>query len=302
MICKICQQPFDNKHPWRVHNLKLKDYIETYEQKLDLFSHEIIPFKNQTIEEYKEANFINKTNLLSYLKGLSKDKQKDFVKDLLLKRKIKKNLIYAPANFELRTLTIPTIYWFYKNLSPNSFNEICQEIGLINRFNYNEKLSFNNKINLINVDSREQNKLDFNYPSEIKGLNIGDYNCNNKPNLIIERKSINDAIGSFSGGYERFCKELDRAVINNDYLTVIIEERFANLKSFNYLPHCKFSKCTPEFILSRIREICIKYPLNCQFLCVDGRKEMVKVMENIFKLNNDIRYIDLDYHYSLGIL
>ena len=64
-----------------------------------------------------------------------------------------------------------------------------------------------------------------------------------------------------------------------------------HLKKFNYLKYIR-AKATPEFILSRIREIYNLYPLNVQFLCSGGRKESISLVPKPLKLKN-IQELDL---------
>lgn len=193
---------------------------------------------------------------------------------------------------------IPNIIWCEKTI-PNSYSNICFELQLKQRFDYNQTLSTTNDPIEIEVDTREQSILKFENKT-IKKLDVGDYHCNSGVNkdVYIERKSLVDALGTFSNGFERFTKELERAVLNNYYLVILIEEKYANLAGFKYLPHTKFSKASPDFILKRMRDTCIAFPLNCQILCVDGRKEASRIIEKIYKLENSVKNIDLDFFYS----
>ena len=65
-----------------------------------------------------------------------------------------------------------------------------------------------------------------------------------------------------------------------------MEEKFNNIKSLRYLPHTKQIRATSDFIFHRAREIINKYPLNCQIVCLDGKKKAVKFIETIFSLRN----------------
>ena len=62
------------------------------------------------------------------------------------------------------------------------------------------------------VDSREQNPLDFgSWPTITKALPTGDYSVAGIETLIaIERKSLSDLVGSFTGGRDRFEREMLR--------------------------------------------------------------------------------------------
>ncbi len=79
-------------------------------------------------------------------------------------------------------------------------------------------------------DTREQNPLFFYHPEiEIRvcKLNCGDYAMRFSDGLmsdtVFERKTIADAFGSLTSGYERFKREVQRAQETDTRLIVIIE-------------------------------------------------------------------------------
>jgi len=109
-----------------------------------------------------------------------------------------------------------------------------------------------------------------------------------------------DFIGTMSKGHERFQKELERCRNESGYLIVLIEEKYSNLLSFNYLPHCKRIEASPDFIMHRARELLQTYPI--QMIAVDGRKESSRVLEKIFKLQQNVRNLDLQFYYDKGLL
>ena len=119
----------------------------------------------------------------------------------------------------------------------------------------------------------------------------------------MERKSVNDLIGTLSGGYERFLRELVRAKEANAYLIILVEESFSNCMSFNYLPHVfqKGTKVTPEYLFHNVREI-IQNHEHLQFLFVDGRKEASRVVEKIFSCGHIYKKVDLQYAYDEKML
>ena len=118
----------------------------------------------------------------------------------------------------------------------------------------------------------------------------------------IERKSITDFIGTLSGGYDRFCREIERASAADVDLIVLVERPIQECLSFQYLSYVsKKIKVTPEFVFHNVREIIQKYP-NVQFLFVDGREECVRVMKNIFFSDGHFRNYDLQLMYDLKLL
>jgi len=69
---------------------------------------------------------------------------------------------------------------------------------------------------VIQIDSREQWPLEFNgYETEVIGLPVGDYGIRGfsdwtNPAFIVERKSIDDLVGSLTSGRERFDREIEK--------------------------------------------------------------------------------------------
>lgn len=69
---------------------------------------------------------------------------------------------------------------------------------------------------IILVDSREQDPLVFNrFPSRVEGLPVGDYGIEGfsdwaNPAFVVERKSIDDLIGSLTQGRKRFMREVEK--------------------------------------------------------------------------------------------
>ena len=82
----------------------------------------------------------------------------------------------------------------------------------------------------------------------------------------------------------------------------MVEETLQNALSFQYLPHIsKKIKATPEYIFHNVRELLQSYD-NLQFLFVDGRKEMTRLIEAIFASKCFYKKIDLQLAYDMKIL
>jgi hypothetical protein len=242
-----------------------------------------------------------------WLKEQTIEKAQEYCKELLIKRKKDKKLTYSPSQVELRTIMSPSIIFYNKIF--NDYYDICSDLGLENRFIHPKNISnqFKNKLNsqhTIYVDTREQNWLKFDIPFEIKTLPYGDYTCNNDNcNCYIERKSLSDFISTLSvKNFDRFKNEIEKAYLNNSYLVIIVEEKLSNALSFQYLPHIsKKIKATPEYIFHNVRELLQTYN-NIQFLFVDGRNEMKRMIESVFASNCFYKKIDLQLAYDMKLL
>ncbi len=309
-ICKICNQPFaERSHFWKIHRVKEKDYYEKYWPKQDMLTGEKLEFKNP--EQYDFTDFKDKKNLKTYIETNTKDFVLNYLANSLKKRLKIKNSFCLPSEFELKSLQFPTLKYLEKKYTSYVFRELLDlinngvtkinEVILSKNFHNNELNEINKKLEFI-VDSREQSVLDL-QNIQIEKLCYGDYSIkNNNDKIYIERKSLTDFIGTLSQGYERFQKELERCKKDNGYLIVLIEEKYSNILGFNYLPHCKRIKASPEFIMHNARELLRLYPFNLQILAVDGRKEAARVINKIFKLEENPRSIDLQYYYDKELL
>lgn len=309
VICRIDGKRFKDEKSLHLalksYGYNKERYYHKFYPKKDLLTGDTINFK--TKEQYLNSDFNDKNNMKKWLKLQPIDICQDYCKNILIKRKKEKQLIYSPSQIELRTIMSPSII-FYNKIFPNYY-DLCSSLGFENRFINPDIVSnqFKNKLfieDTVYVDTREQNWLKFDIPFEIKTLPYGDYTCSNSNcQCYIERKSLSDFISTLSSkNIERFNNEIFRARNDGAYLIVIVEETLSNALSFKYLPHInKNIKATPEFIFHNVRNLIQNYD-NLQFLFVDGRQEMKRVVEAIFSSNCFYKKIDLQLAYDLKLL
>ena len=309
VICKVDGKEFKDEKSLHLalkgYGLNKVKYYQKYYERRDLLTNELINFK--TKEQYLNSDFNDKNNMKKWLKNQPIEQAQDYCKKLLIKRKQNKRLTYSPSQIELRTIMAPSIIFYNKIFK--SYYDICSEIGLKNKFVHPEIITnqFKNKLTIkdtIYVDTREQSWLKFNTPFEIKTLSFGDYSCSNDNcSCFIERKSLSDFISTLSvKNYDRFKNEIDKAKKNNSYVIVMVEEVLQNALSFQYLPHIsKKIKATPEYIFHNVRDLLQRYD-NLQFLFVDGRGEMTRLVESIFASKCFYKKIDLQLAYDMKIL
>jgi hypothetical protein len=309
VICKIDGKEFKDEKSLHLalkgYGLNKVKYYQTYYTRRDLLTNELINFK--TKEQYLTSDFNDKNNMKKWLKEQPLEKSQEYCKELLIKRKQNKKLTCSPTQVELRTIMAPSILFYNKIFK--DYYDICSSIGLENKFIHPNFINnqFKNKLtqkDTIYVDTREQSWLKFDVPFEIKTLLFGDYACSNDNcNCFIERKSLSDFISTLSvKNYDRFKNEINKALNNNSYIIVMVEETLSNALSFQYLPHIsKKIKATPEYIFHNVRELLQNYN-NLQFLFVDGRKEMTRIIEAIFSSKCFYKKIDLQLAYDMKIL
>jgi hypothetical protein len=278
----------------------MAEYYQKYFPRHDLFDGSIIKFKNK--EQYFSTDFNTVSTLRKWLDTKPANEVREYCGNLLTKRKIKKNLTYALSQVELRSLKFPGVNYYNKVFG--NYYEFCKELGFKNKFKKSEKLSYSiydNSFNIL-VDTREQQPLKLNRPIEIATLKFGDYTFSKREavcDAYIERKSLSDFIGTLTGGYERFEREIVRAKEAGAYLVVLVEDTLTNALKFNFLPYIykKGMKITPDFVFRRVRDLIQKYD-HIQFLFVENRAEAAKVIEKIFTCNCEYRDVDLQYMYD----
>jgi len=242
-----------------------------------------------------------------WLKGQTPAQAGNYLSGLIKSRKEKKNLIYSPCQVELRSTKIPSIVFYEKYFN---YYELCKELGLKNKYqetlNILEGSVYDEEDCKIYIDTREQNPLKIDYPTEVKCLKFGDYTLSKKEltcNCYIERKSLADFISTMSVMHlERFKREIERAGEDKANLIILVEDTLTHALSFNHLPYIsKKIRATPEFIFKNTRDLIQEYPY-IQFLFVNGRKESVRIMKKIFFSGCLYKKMDLQLAYDRKLL
>ena len=305
--CRICKTSFEDDKSLhghlKAHKLHVFEYYQTVFPRYDLYDNSLIAFKNK--KQYFESDFNSVKNMRLWLEKCDPTKRTEYLKSVLLKRREEKQLIYTPCQVELRSLKIPGMN--YLNSIFGNYYEFCENLGFKNRHQLLQKLRkkdvFKSSEAKIIIDSREQKPLELDSKSEVKGLKFGDYALEGSDNICIERKSINDFIGTLSGGYERFEREIIRAKEAKSYMIILIEEPLSNAVKFNVLEQIykKGMKVTPEYIFHNVRELIQKYN-HIQFLFVKDREEASEMVKKIFCYGEQIKIIDLQFMYDIGYL
>lgn len=304
--CKSCGAIFQTDKSLhshlKAHNISVENYYHLFYPRYDLLTHELINFKDK--QKYFETDFNSKSNFKKWILSTDKQEAKDYCLDLLVKRKNKKNVLYSFSQTELKSIGYPGIKFLDELFE--GYYEVCEKAGFLNKyldfksFSTLESLPQNFKIL---IDTREQKPLKFEINTEIKKLNYGDYACSNQEisgNCFIERKSLSDFVGTMSSGFERFCKEVERAAVDNADLVVVVESNFQTSKSFDYLPHIKrHTKINSDFIFHNVRHLLNNYK-NIQFLFAEGRPEATRLIQRIFSIKDISKKYDLELLYDLG--
>tara|TARA_B100000959_G_scaffold285084_1_gene358636 strand:- start:1145 stop:2095 length:951 start_codon:yes stop_codon:yes gene_type:complete len=313
--CKVCKEKFKDdpslhRH-LRAHKVLVVDYYHAYFPRKDFLTGDLIKFKNK--DQYFTDDFNSRPNMKKWLDTISEEEAKNYCHTYIQKRIRKKGMTYALCEVEARSLMCPPIPYFQK-VFEDYYHYVGTNFKLKHKYTKwpddkslkikNVKSGFLKNMYSICIDTREQKPLKFNLPVEVKTLSFGDY-CSNqadKDKVYIERKSITDFIGTMSGGYERFTKEVERAKADGSDLIVVVEESLTSCLSFNFLPYVsKKIKATPEYIFHNVRQLIQEYD-NLHFLFVKGRPESSRVIEKILLYSSRFKGVDLQLAYDLKLL
>ena len=87
-------------------------YYQTYYERRDLLTNELISFKSK--DQYLSSDFNDKNNMKKWLKSQPIEKAQEYCLKILNKRKNDKNITYSPSQVELRTIMSPSIIFYNK--------------------------------------------------------------------------------------------------------------------------------------------------------------------------------------------
>lgn len=179
-----------------------------------------------------------------------------------------KTLQFVPCEFETMSCNCPSTSVLKKlniNFAPYLFDcEIAPQVNMATGYF---------------VDTREQNPFEMVGVVKTK-LDIGDYAAAGKhfDNVFCDRKSGNDFVSSFTSGYERFKKEVERAVKSDAFLYVIVESNLASL----YKDSVVFKRQgILELALHNSRALLREYPNNIQFILAGDRDSAEKATKYV---------------------
>jgi hypothetical protein len=286
----------------RKHKLRMAEYYQKYYPRRDLLTEDLIKFKNKS--HYFSNHFNSRVNMRKWLEQAPQEEAKEFCIKLLKERIERRGIKYCPTQVEMRTSMMPPIF-YYQQLFGN-FYDACKDVGLTPRFTKFATEFIEENIEEgyeIIVDTREQKPLNINYETRREGLKFADYWLDKEDNkCYVERKETKDFIGTFTGGCERFSRELERAKEKDAYVVVVVENSLDNMMKFNYLKYVtKKVQVTPEFVMRNVRDIIQKHD-NVQFLFAKGRTEATRLTRKLFFCGTNYKDIDLQLAYDLKIL
>lgn len=269
--CKKCEKNFKNIkslhiHIAKSHDLELKNYYEEYFPRYNLATQ--LKRKYIDFEDYFLNDFESEKEMREWFYKGNPVIVKKWIKDRMLYRIKDKKLKFTPSfNDLISSKNLPLhkdIIYFY-----GSYEAFCKEIGYEPLFKTCiEKLPEYNSDFEILIDTREKKPLIFK-KSRSQKLIIGDYTSASVYSYTyIDRKSPQDLFGTLSQGYDRFKREIERAIDFESYVYVLVESSIDKIKE-NF--EKGLIKGNINLVFHRMRELHNLYPRNIQFVFISSR-------------------------------
>ena len=305
ITCKICGSKFKSERSLhthiKAHGVLLAEYYTTYYPRYNLYTGELIPFKNK--DQYFSTYFSNNVELEKWAATAEREHVEQILLDMLSKRIISKNLQYAPNHLELKLLDLPEIE-IYKVFF-GSYNEACRRLQvepLLNKSIKSKFLKENKNLNDIEIliDTREQTPLKFQNSKSHK-LDFGDYTATGKyyNKTYIDRKSETDFKSTMTVGFERFKKELERASEFDSFLYIVIESSTEKIiRNNSFSPH----KSNMSFVWHQMRVLSHQFARKCQFIFSGGRKRSENLIPILLEAGPEMWHSDIQYYIDKRIL
>lgn len=305
ITCKICGSKFRSERSLhthiKAHGILLAEYYTTYYPRYNLYTGELIPFKNK--DQYFNTFFSDNVELEKWAATAEHEHVQQILLLMLKNRIISKNLKYAPNHLELKLLNLPEIE-IYKTFF-GSYTEACRRLQvepLLNKSIKSKFLKENKNLNNIEIliDTREQNPLKF-LNSKSHKLDFGDYTATGKyyNKTYIDRKSETDFKSTMTVGFDRFKKELKRAVDFDSFLYVVVESSTEKIiRNNNFAPH----KSNLTFVWHQMRVLSHEFAKRCQFIFSGGRKRSENLIPILLDAGPEMWGSDIQYYIDKRIL
>lgn len=244
----------------------------------------------------------------TFIKTAEKTKVVSYLKNSLKAQSLMRSWVFIPTEIELISHQNPKISTIQKFIN---YYKYCQkDLGLIPRFSQPfldcfDQLVEEKDIEII-TDTREQNPIPLKN-TIIQKLDYGDYAINQDGKTYsLDRKTINDFIGTFSHDIERFEREVIRAQEAGGYLFVLVESSLRDCLTFDYNTKLKKisggkMKVTPDYVFSNVRDLLKKYK-NLQFLFCNGRAEFTSYLKLILFNAERLSQCDLQANYNSKLI
>lgn len=281
--------------------LKLKqgDYYVQFHPRVCKATGAPIPFKDYF--QYFEDDFISPDAMKSWFKSAPRAEVAEYALQMVWDRAETKGLSFAMGDTELQSLGWPRAR-FFEALS--SYDATCAELGLKRRFDYGAAPTPSFAAKPLIIDTREQDYLAFGSAATVRAkLEYGDYALQSDQTIAVERKSLQDLIGTLISGYDRFVREIERCKEVGGYLVVLCETDIHSALHFDEIPKIRaHTKVGPQVVFYNIRELSQKYGNTVQFAFCNDRLHMTRVIATVLNWGDAVRGLDLQHLINEEIL
>lgn len=300
LFCKACNEAFSSRRSLhchiKVHGMTLGDYYSRFFPRFDKHTLEPIPFK--TFDQYISSDFRHKKNMYSWLEKVSNDeavyycisKVRAYIKEKGLAGKFAPNYLYLLTHPRLPKMRYVKRFADWEMICKDDSLKLVQQWGQIGDI-ASLKASVPPSITIA-VDTREQTPLDFDFKHVPLKLDFGDYTLTGKDYsyFYVDRKAESDFKGTMSAGFERFCRELERARTFGAYIFIVIESDMRKIYAAN---HVKFKKVNLDYTWENMRKIIINYSDVCQFVFTGSREKSSELIPILLFHGDKLKGIDL---------
>lgn len=292
IFCKECQEGFENEaklhRHLRKHGMLMGEYYVKHYQRKNPLTGELIEFKNTN--QYFTQDFENKKQMRQWLAQASRAEAQKYI---LGKFTGERPTDYAPSHLELCTTFMPEISDIKEFFG--DYISFCDRLG---KRPYRDQILFDEFMDpvpktLMFIDSREKKPLDFAHAGVIK-LDYGDYATKESGAIAVERKTFGDFANTMGQGFERFTRELDRAVAQQGYIFVVIECKITSCESLARSGH----QVKLPFVFQRMRKLQRDYCKHCQFVFSGSRKHSMELIPRLLHHGDKLKKVDMQYFWE----
>jgi hypothetical protein len=294
-VCKICGKEFSERglhgHLVKAHDLTANIYYETHYPRCDKLTAEPIPYTDY--QSYFDSDFVSKKNLISWLKSADPKDAREYMLKVLKKRVEEKELKFAPSFVEIETTEMMPPYRAYIHFF-GSYLNACKEIGIEPLLNDRKNVAGLVSANpIILIDSREQQPLSFKR-SRPQKLAFGDYTLAGEDYsyTYVDRKSESDFKSTVTVSYERFLKEIGRAVNMDCYIFVVVESSLRDIELNN--PRAAY-KANMKYVWASMRRVQHSYPRKVQFIFTGSRENSERIIPYLLRYGKTLWDVDVQY-------
>ena len=303
-ICKICSEEFESEKKLhmhlRSHKITLAEYYVKYYPRYNLYTNELLPFKNK--DQYFSKDFSTRDQLLKWCDEQPSEIVKPYILKLLKNRVAQKELKFGPSHLELAVNEMPTIDLYQKHFG--SYTYACEEAGVKPMFNSRLPVEWKNKVDdnvKIFIDTREQQPLTFKNSESLK-LDFGDYAVGKEhyDYTYVDRKGEQDFKSTLSkNNLSRFTYELQRTKDFDSYLFIVTEGSISSIEKHNrWAPHMSNMK----YIYHNMRVLAHQFHGSCQFIFTGSREESENIIPKILTLGKKLWNVDLQYYIDNNLI